>query len=66
MPKTFCAFRKQTRCARGRSRGSFFRFGTEKGAKAGVGLKRLASAKRPKPVKVHCRDLTEVTPMTPS
>ena len=54
------AFRKQTRRAR-KVRGSFFRFGTEKEHAVAVALYApFASAKRPKPVKVHCRDLSEV------
>ena len=54
------AFRKQTRRAR-KVRGGWFRFGDEEGQKIAVSLYApFASAKRPKPVQVHCRDLSEV------
>jgi ATP-dependent DNA helicase 2 subunit 1 len=54
------AFRARTRRTR-KVRGSFFRFGTEKEHAVAVALYApFASAKRPKPVKVHCRDLSEV------
>ena len=42
-------------------RGGWFRFGDEEGQKIAVSLYApFASAKRPKPVQVHCRDLSEV------
>ena len=54
------AFRKRTRRAR-RVRGGWFRFGDEKNQAVAVSLYApFASAKRPKPVQVHRRDLSEV------
>jgi hypothetical protein len=54
------AFRARTRRMR-KVRSVALRFGSESGEKIAVSLYApFAAAKRPKPVKVHCRDLSEV------